>query len=112
MYNEDSTCPDPDMNVRYNEDWKYTCPNPNMDIQESVNEIIAMGHTNPAEGKVTYIPEGDCIEVILSQDDYWAEWIDEHITYLYSRKTSKIIGVIIENVTVFTDRENPQKEIE
>jgi hypothetical protein len=42
--------------------------------------------------------DGDCIEFIVSDDDYYAERIDSFVTVYYSRRTKAIIGSIIKGV--------------
>ncbi len=46
----------------------------------------------------TYIREGDCIEFIMAQDDYYAQRLDGLVTIYYSRETGNIVGSLIKGV--------------
>src|SRR5665213_284351 len=49
----------------------------------------------------TYDPDGDCIEFITKNDDFYAERIDELVTIYYSRESNEIIGSLIKGVRGF-----------
>ena len=53
------------------------------------------------KGQVTFIPEGDCIEVMFGDEDYYALRIDDRLTAFYSRETDRIVGVLIKRVSAF-----------
>jgi len=52
----------------------------------------------PFKPQVTYIPEGDCLEFVASNDDYYAERIDGLVTVYYSRETNEVMGSLIKGV--------------
>jgi hypothetical protein len=45
-----------------------------------------------------YDKDGDCIEFLISNDDYYAERVDELLTVYYSRDKNEIIGSLIKGV--------------
>lgn len=47
---------------------------------------------------VTYIPEGDCLEIVLAEDNYYAERINGLVTIYYSEHTDKIVGLLIKGI--------------
>ena len=55
----------------------------------------------PFKPRATYIPEGDCIEFVVSPDDYYGVRLDGLVTVYYSRKTNKVIGALIKGVRGF-----------
>lgn len=69
------------------------------------NAVLEMfkgcGEKIPEIPLVTYIPEGDCIEFVFAEDNYYAERIDGLVTVYYSEKTGEIVGSLIKGVTPF-----------
>jgi len=57
----------------------------------------------PFAPRVTYIPEGDCLEFVAAPDDYYAERIDGLVTVFYSRQSGEIIGSLIKGIKGFCD---------
>jgi hypothetical protein len=55
----------------------------------------------PFKPEAYYDADGDCIEFIISGDDFYAERIDELVTVYYSRDSNQIIGTLIKGVTAF-----------
>jgi hypothetical protein len=53
------------------------------------------------EPTTIYDPDGDCIEFIAKNDDFYAERIDDLVTVYYSRETGEIIGSLIKGVQGF-----------
>ncbi len=52
----------------------------------------------------TYDPDGDCIEFLISDDDFYAERLDGLVTVYYSRETNEIVGSLIKGVSAFCKR--------
>lgn len=52
----------------------------------------------PAWQETYYDPQGDCVEFLISREDYWAERIDNVVTVYYGRETGEIVGCLIKNV--------------
>ena len=73
-----------------------------MSNEEFANAVMGMADfEEPFRAHATYIPEGDCIEFVASNDDYYAERIDGLVTVYYSRETGEIIGSLIKGVHAF-----------
>ncbi len=47
---------------------------------------------------------GDCIEFFVSQEDYFAERIDDYLTLYLDMDTEEIVGFVIKNVKRILDR--------
>lgn len=62
------------------------------------------GPDKPFKPGVIYIPEGDCLECIFSNDDYYAERIDGLVTVYYSRESGQIVGSLIKGIRSFCKR--------
>ena len=58
----------------------------------------------PFKPQVAYIPEGDCLEFLISDDDYYAERIDGLVTVYYSRDTGEIVGSLVKGVKGFCEK--------
>ena len=82
----------------------------NDEFAEAVAQMAEPGA--PFEPKATYIPEGDCLEFLASDDDYYAERVDGLLTVFYSRKTKEIIGSLIKGVKGFIAERCPGLMIE
>ena len=48
-----------------------------------------------------YDKDGDCIEFIARDDDFYAERIDDLVTVYYSRESKQIVGSLIKGVNKF-----------
>lgn len=51
-----------------------------------------------------YDPDGDCIEFLARQEEFWAERIDDLVTVYYSEETGEIIGSLIKGVSRFIQK--------
>jgi hypothetical protein len=51
-----------------------------------------------------YDPDGDCIEFLASQDNFYAERIDSLVTVYHSQETGEIIGSLLKGVTTLCKR--------
>jgi hypothetical protein len=63
---------------------------------------LVIGMSSPQEGPfptVDYNPDGDCIEVLLSGEDFYADWVNPHLTLYRSEATNEIVGAEIDFVT-------------
>ena len=73
-----------------------------MSNEDYADAVLRMGQQASAFSPMaTYIPEGDCIEFIISPDDYYAQRIDGLVTVYYSRKTKQLAGSLIKGVQRF-----------
>lgn len=45
-----------------------------------------------------YIPEGDCIEWVFSDDDYYGKRMNNNLTVYYSHKNDEIVGCNISEI--------------
>jgi len=76
-----------------------------MSDDELARTVMGMAELDgPFEPQATYIPEGDCIEFLAANDDYYAERIDGLVTVYYSRETGQIIGSLIKGVRAFCQK--------
>ena len=48
--------------------------------------------------EANHITEGDCIEFIFSNDDYYAEWVCDNLTIYCRRSDDKVIGSCISGI--------------
>jgi hypothetical protein len=49
--------------------------------------------------QVEYDPDGDCIEFLVSDEDFYAERIDALVTVYYGRESGQIIGSLVKGVS-------------
>ncbi|MCX6796846.1 MAG: hypothetical protein NTW06_05130 [Candidatus Falkowbacteria bacterium] len=62
-------------------------------------EVLRLAQPSGRFEPVAYYDEdGDCIEFLISNDDYYAERVDELLTVYYSRDKNEIIGSLIKGV--------------
>ena len=52
---------------------------------------------------------GDCIEFFVTQDDYFAERVDDYLTLYLEMDTEEIVGFVVKNVKRIVDRLSRQK---
>lgn len=52
----------------------------------------------PQFPQVAYDPDGDCIEFLACDEDFYARRVDEMITVYVSRDSGKIIGSLIKGI--------------
>lgn len=48
--------------------------------------------------QVVYDPDGDCIEFLVTHEDFYAERVDSHVTVYYDRESAEIIGCLFKGV--------------
>jgi hypothetical protein len=52
----------------------------------------------PAYPLVVEIPEGDCLEVFLTAEDYYGQWIDHDLTVYRSFESGRVVGAVFSGV--------------
>lgn len=58
--------------------------------------------------QVSYDPDGDCIEVLLSGESYYARWLGGPLTVYLSQETGEIVGILVEGMGLpVAGREGP-----
>ena len=73
-----------------------------MNKKDFAEAVIRSGNAGRAfKPMATYIPEGDCIEAVITPDDYHARRLDGLVTVYYSRRTGQIAGAMIKGVLAF-----------
>src|SRR5687768_12700110 len=50
-----------------------------------------------------YDPDGDCIELLVKPDPFYAERVDDLVTVYYSQETKEVIGSLIKGVSKFCE---------
>jgi hypothetical protein len=65
-------------------------------VQEVFN--IANNPVKPFRPFVFYNKAGDCIEFYVSQNDYYAERIDDYLTLFLDMETDEIVGFMVKNI--------------
>jgi hypothetical protein len=48
--------------------------------------------------QVVYDQDGDCIEFLASNEDFYAERVDSHVTVYYGRESGEILGCLFKGV--------------
>lgn len=81
--------------------------------QEFANRIfeIAGAPVEHFEPFAFYNTDGDCIEFFVSQDDYFAERIDDYLTLYLDMDTEQIVGFVVKNVKRILDRLSRQRRM-
>jgi hypothetical protein len=65
-------------------------------------KLMARVRTGPWSGpKVFPNPDGDCIEVLLSNDSYLAERLDSLVTVYVNRENGELVGALVKGVRSF-----------
>jgi hypothetical protein len=59
---------------------------------------IANNLAQPFHPFVFYNKAGDCIEFYVSQNDYYAERIDDYLTLFLDMDTDEIVGFMVKNI--------------
>ncbi len=57
--------------------------------------------TEPFKPVVTYDPDGDCIEFLVSPAPFYAERVDDLVTVYYDQETQEVIGSLVKGVSKF-----------
>jgi len=73
--------------------------------QDFADAVRAMVEPDsPFKPTAIYIPEGDCLEFVVSPEDYYGERVDGRITIYRGRETKEIVGVVIKGWRILCDR--------
>jgi len=77
-----------------------------IDLQDAfAQKLLARVQTGPWAGpKVFPNPDGDCIEVLLSNDNYRAERLDSLVTVYVNRENGELVGALVKGVRGFVQR--------
>jgi len=59
---------------------------------------------------VYHDPDGDCIEVLVSAEPFYAERIDDLVTVYYSEASEEIVGCLIKGIKKLLDKD-PKTQI-
>jgi len=55
----------------------------------------------PFQPTATYDPDGDCIEFIIKDDDFYAHRMDDLVTVYYSEKDNQLVGAFVKSIKSF-----------
>ena len=69
-----------------------------------VAEVIEMGPLDPFKPMALYNADGDCIEVHLSNEPYYARRLDGWVTAYFSEQTDEVVGAVVKGVMSLLDR--------
>jgi hypothetical protein len=70
-----------------------------------VDQVLSQVPSRPVPfPQVTYDPDGDCIEFLLSNESYYAQRLDGLTTIYRSQETSEIVGSLLTGVRAFLAR--------
>jgi hypothetical protein len=77
-----------------------------IDLNDAFTErLLARKPEAPWSGpKVFPNPDGDCIEVLLSNDSYRAERLDSLVTVYVNRENGELVGALVKGVRGFVRR--------
>ena len=67
----------------------------NSELAGFIDALPAPGDFRPT---ATYDPDGDCIEFLISPDDFHAERIDDLVTVYVGRESGELVGSLIKNI--------------
>ena len=68
-------------------------------------DLLARVPTEPWSGpKVFPNREGDCLEVLLSSDNFRAERLDSLVTVYVHRETGELVGVLVKGIHCFIEK--------
>lgn len=68
----------------------------NSDLAKFIDGLPAPVEFRPM---ATYDSDGDCIEFLISPDDYYGERIDDLVTVYIGREGGELVGSLIKNVS-------------
>lgn len=67
--------------------------------EEYAKKVTKICKNSKAELPIVYHdPDGDCIEVLMQNEPYYAERIDDLVTVYYSEANEEIIGCLIKGI--------------
>ena len=52
----------------------------------------------------TYDKDGDCVEFLITSENFYAERVDSLVTVYYSRETNEIVGSLIKGVSGYCQK--------
>ena len=69
-------------------------------------DILARVPSEPWDGRPKMFPnyDGDCIELLLSNDNYRAERIDSLVTVYINRENGELVGALVKGVRSFIQK--------
>lgn len=62
------------------------------------------GSAAPCKASAYYDREGDCIEFLARNEEFYAERLDDLVTVYYSEATGEVIGSLVKGVSRFVKR--------
>ena len=62
--------------------------------------------------KPYYIPEGDMIEFVKDNRDYYADWICPGVTFYRDHETDEVIGFALEGIKHILKRSEEEKRLD
>jgi hypothetical protein len=69
---------------------------------EFANRVLDFAGSAKFEGPAAYYDrDGDCIEFLASDDEFYSERVDDLVTVYYSHESGEIIGSLIKGVSCF-----------
>jgi ABC-type amino acid transport substrate-binding protein len=79
--------------------------------KELAHRIFEIAGTTPEHFKpfAFHNTDGDCVEFFVTQDDYFAERIDDYLTLYLDMDTEQIVGFVIKNIKRILERLSKQK---
>lgn len=76
-----------------------------LDNDSFAEKVLAMASdTAPFVPTADYDPDGDCIEFLTTNADFYAERVDDLVTVYYDRQTREIMGSLIKGVRDFVQK--------
>jgi hypothetical protein len=69
----------------------------NQDFAEQMMQLAS--DAEPFVPTAAYDPDGDCIELLVKADTFYAERVDNLVTVYYSHETNEITGSLIKGVS-------------
>jgi len=62
-------------------------------------EVIMEDSTPVFKPFVYYDPDGDCLEVVLSMDNFYGEYVNKNLVTYHKHVTDELVGLMIDNVS-------------
>ena len=60
---------------------------------------IASSHSGAFSPFVFYNSAGNCLEVFLSDKDYYAKWLNPNLTVYLAEGTDEVVGLVITGIS-------------
>jgi len=71
----------------------------NEEVRKKLNEVIMEDSTPVFKPFVYYDPDGDCLEVVLSMDNFYGEYVNKNLVTYHKHVTDELVGLMIDNVS-------------